>query len=250
MSNSWSLRMGKSSSGSAVSSTELSKRAKDGVVSSHKRPLVLLDDGCFLTGFTCCSLEPVHIVNPVRHNKDDMKAKVIAFLKDYLYIIHPENRATFSLESATNLVLLYLHHHRHLDTYGTYVLVPSKVTLKLLIHILKIANERWAQAVEKDNTAEREIDWPHRLIAYDLILLHPSAFLIGGQPMLAAGDPNINPRTFSLWSVQSKELHQHSEGPNSPLYQIISRTSNRAPQDQTNPFLFILNAALKLDCHL
>ncbi|KAJ6619510.1 hypothetical protein B0H10DRAFT_1946753 [Mycena sp. CBHHK59/15] len=170
------------------------KRAKDAVTSSLKEPLVFLDDGCFLTGLTCCSLEAVHIINAVRDKKDDMKAKVVAFLKDQLYIVHPGNRTNFSLESAANLILLYLPYYRHLNTYGTYVLIPSKLTLSLLIYLLNIANDAWARAVEKDNT------WKVltcSLVAFDLILLHPSAFLIGGQPMLAAGEPEIDPRTFN-----------------------------------------------------
>lgn len=79
---------------------------------------------------------------------------------------------------------------------------------------------------------------------YDIILLHPSFFLLPNQPLVAL--KQHNPRVYDVWQVIDGELRQARD---SDPYPPFSRTSREKSRDKVNPLLLLLNAGSKLEYH-
>ncbi|EIM79310.1 uncharacterized protein STEHIDRAFT_126542 [Stereum hirsutum FP-91666 SS1] len=225
------------------------KRSRNAAISAldKLRKEFVGDVGCFLTGYSCISLEVAHLVNPVR--KKGEEAEVTKHLTTVLGITRQQGN--FSLDSIENLVLLYPPYHRHLDVYATYALTLSEHSLQAVIQILNATNQKWEDLTEiyTENPPPRTIDWLDPVLSrlnYDIIILHPSFFLLPDQPLIAL--EQHSPRTYRLWQVTGGEL-RHWQAPDSDPYPPFCYTSRNHPDKTVNPFLLILNAASKLEYH-
>ncbi|EIM91786.1 uncharacterized protein STEHIDRAFT_164249 [Stereum hirsutum FP-91666 SS1] len=232
--------------GQGSTSTKKSRNAK--IKDENKiREKLSGDDGCFLTGYACLSLEVAHLVNAVQKKGNKARLdKVIYYLVDVLGIVR--KKAGFNLEAAENLVYLRPTYHRHLDLYATFAITLSEDSLKLVIQELKDANAEWAERTRLEHgLSVRIFRWLRAGLykpTYDIILLHPSFFLLPDQPLIAL--KQREPRVYGLWQVIDGELRQALD---SDPYPPFSRTFRADSDDDVNPFLLILNAGSKLENH-
>lgn len=165
---------------------------------------------------------------------------------------------------------MYPPYHRHLDVYATYALTLSEHSLQAVIQILNATNQKWEDLTKiyTENPPPRTIDvraasivysagtkltsflqWLDPVLSrlnYDIIILHPSFFLLPDQPLIAL--EQHSPRTYRLWQVTGGEL-RHWQAPDSDPYPPFCYTSRNHPDKTVNPFLLILNAASKLEYH-
>lgn len=82
---------------------------------------------------------------------------------------------------------------------------------------------------------------------FDLILLHPSLFLLRNQPLVSLD--TRDPPAYAFWTVIDRELRRMGSAPDPSHYPPFSFTSRRVFEDVVNPFLLILYAGLTLQRH-
>ncbi|EIM80224.1 uncharacterized protein STEHIDRAFT_135501 [Stereum hirsutum FP-91666 SS1] len=217
--------------GSTSTKRSLSRDAK---AFNEDRARFADDPGCFLTGFSCLSLEAAHLVNTLH------------FLTSVLAIVR--RTRDFTLESLENMVLLYPPYHRHLDLYATYSITLCKDSLQEVIEILREANLEWDRLVALPAPSSLR-DIPVRILSparphqaqfykfrsgaksalvhmkFDLILLHPALFLPRGQHLVAL--KTHEPPTYADWAVIDRELRERNSPSDSAPYPPFSYTSRK-----------------------
>lgn len=145
-----------------------------------------------------------------------------------------------ALVTAYLINVVYPPYHRHLDVYATYALTLSEHSLQAVIQILNATNQKWEASTKMftEYPPPRTIDvraacivysagtklkahvlsflqWLDPVLSrlnYDIIILHPSFFLLPDQPLIAL--EQHSPRTYRLWQVTGGEL-RHWQAPDS-----------------------------------
>ncbi|KAK7433975.1 hypothetical protein VKT23_020438 [Stygiomarasmius scandens] len=228
------------------------------------KDLIQLDGLSFVTGSAVRLRQVCHLINAVRPRtgataEEKLRLKERREDIEKRLTIANFSRGPFDLEGRPNKILLIIHEHWGFDMYASYAICPHPSRLNVIIKHLQDANNKWDQAVRKDPSAARIINFDPILanMHWIILVLRPLAFLPPDESML-----------FSTWrdivAPPSSEQWQrcfidYTQQPISPYLVVRDRSgatsflkdgftvpSLRVPSDAVSVFAMITNAYTKI----
>ncbi|KAF9643409.1 hypothetical protein BDM02DRAFT_3132452 [Thelephora ganbajun] len=142
-----------------------------------------LREGDLITGIIDLSNEHAHMVSAIRNEDHASQRKALETYLLSLQIIPGEYQDGWNLNHPSNKTWLSLLFHHHHDTYATILIAPSAQDSRNIELSLIRDNIKHFDCLTKgegDPGRSQEIDWFENAVGeYELIILHPSHFLIG-----------------------------------------------------------------------